>query len=620
MTTGGNGTLNLNGAIGGVTQLAFLTTGTSGATDIGASVRTVGDQTFNNATTLAAGVVLDSTAGKLVATAPVTATAGAVSLKGATGVDFQHAGNDFVSVAVTTGGNASLVDQNAIDLGASTIGGSLALTASGNVTGSGAIHVGGSTVINAGALGDIALANAGNDFGGPVSIVSGNAVALHDSNDLALDLSTFGTLTATAGGTLTLVGNVSASGAGDAIVLSAGRFVNNAGASALAAPNGRWLVWSSNSNPFAGATPDSRGGLAYDFKQYNATYGVTPPAQASGNGFLYALAPTITAGLTGAVNKVYDATTGATLLAGNFTASGGVDGDVIALAGTGAYDNPNVAGSPTKLVTASGIAATATSSVVEGSKPVYGYTLTSTTASANIGEITPATLTLSAVSDTKIYDATTISDGTATVSGLQGSDSVTGLSQSFLSKNVLGANGSTLAVNSGYVVNDGSGGNNYTVTTNTATGTITPASLVISANDANRPFGTPNPPFSATYAGLVAGETPASLSGSLGFATPATLASPAGSYPITPFGQTSGNYRITYLDGRLLVVGQPVVPPVNAGREFFDPQAVAATYTDQGPMLVDVPVLRYAAGQDDTSPGMQRSNIRIVGGGLNVGR
>ena len=44
-----------------------------------------------------------------------------------------------------------------------------------------------------------------------------------------------------------------------------------------------------------------------------------------------------------------------------------------------------------------------------------------------------------------------------------GGDTVTGLSQAFASKNVLGANGSTLAV-TGYTVNDGNGGNDYTVT------------------------------------------------------------------------------------------------------------------------------------------------------------
>ena len=130
---------------------------------------------------------------------------------------------------------------------------------------------------------------------------------------------------------MTLAGAVSAAAAGDAIVLSGSRFVNNAGASALSAPNGRWLVWSSNASPFAGATPDTRNGLAYDFKQYAATYGVTPVAQSTGNGFLYSLAPVITPVLTGTTSKVYDGNAVATLGAANYSAAGAVDGDSVTL-------------------------------------------------------------------------------------------------------------------------------------------------------------------------------------------------------------------------------------------------------------------------------------------------
>jgi hypothetical protein len=70
--------------------------------------------------------------------------------------------------------------------------------------------------------------------------------------------------------------------------------------------------------------------------------------------------------------------------------------------------------------------------------------------------------------------------------GLVGGDTLTGLTQSYTSKNVLGANGSTLQVNGGYTFNDSNGGNNYTVTTNTASGTITPASLTVSTSSVNR--------------------------------------------------------------------------------------------------------------------------------------
>jgi filamentous hemagglutinin family protein len=97
------------------------------------------------------------------------------------------------------------------------------------------------------------------------------------------------------------------------------------------------------------------------------------------------------------------------------------------------------------------------------------------------GTLTAAALTLAAVSDTRVYDATTNSAGVVKISGLFGTDSVTSLTQSFASRNVLGTNASTLTVGSGYVVSDGNGGNNYTVTRQTARGTITPAALTLAA-------------------------------------------------------------------------------------------------------------------------------------------
>ena len=56
----------------------------------------------------------------------------------------------------------------------------------------------------------------------------------------------------------------------------------------------------------------------------------------------------------------------------------------------------------------------------------------------------------------------------------------TGLIQAFTSKDVLSTNNSTLTITA-YTVNDGNGGADYTLTTHTATGTITPAALSINA-------------------------------------------------------------------------------------------------------------------------------------------
>jgi hypothetical protein len=114
------------------------------------------------------------------------------------------------------------------------------------------------------------------------------------------------------------------------------------------------------------------------------------------------------------------------------------------------------------------------------------YNLLNTTASTT-ADITKALLTINAVHDSRQYNGTTSSTGTPSVSGtLYGTDSVSPLSQAFLSKNVLGTNGSTLTPI--FTVNDGNGGNNYAVTVHTATGTITAAPLTINAVTDSRPY------------------------------------------------------------------------------------------------------------------------------------
>ncbi|HET8729877.1 MAG TPA: YDG domain-containing protein, partial [Moraxellaceae bacterium] len=182
------------------------------------------------------------------------------------------------------------------------------------------------------------------------------------------------------------------------------------------------------------------------------------------------------------------------------------------------------------------------------------YTIVTNTAA---GTITPATLTLNAATNTKVYDGNTSAAATVGVSGLQGADSVTGLTESYGSKNVLGTNGSTLSVDAGYTVNDGNVGGNYTIVTNTAAGTITPVPLTVTAIDATKPLGALLPSFVATTTGFVPGEGVSNLTGSLQFLTSATKASPAGTYVVTPAGVSDSNYDITFVDGTLTIQAVP---------------------------------------------------------------
>ena len=127
-------------------------------------------------------------------------------------------------------------------------------------------------------------------------------------------------------------GALTASGSGDAIVLSGQSFQNEAGAAALSANSGRWLVWSANEDPFDLSTGDTRDGLLYGFKQYNAIYGTTS-VEGSKNGFLYTLAPTLSSSLIDSASKTYDGLSNITTLTeANYGAiTGAVDGDTVTL-------------------------------------------------------------------------------------------------------------------------------------------------------------------------------------------------------------------------------------------------------------------------------------------------
>ncbi|MGS0758369.1 hypothetical protein ACVBEH_28890, partial [Roseateles sp. GG27B] len=74
--------------------------------------------------------------------------------------------------------------------------------------------------------------------------------------------------------TLDGASSISSSATGDAVVLAGStgnmsHFVNQAGSSGLQASQGRWLIYAADPQ---NATNFAPGSLAYDFKQYGASY------------------------------------------------------------------------------------------------------------------------------------------------------------------------------------------------------------------------------------------------------------------------------------------------------------------------------------------------------------
>ena len=200
------------------------------------------------------------------------------------------------------------------------------------------------------------------------------------------------------------------------------------------------------------------------------------------NGSLAINSAILTINLNG--TRVYDGTTN--LASSIFTLSGLVGGQTLNLSGTGTMSNANVGtNKPVSL---------GTLALGNGTGLASNYTLSGGTDQVTI---TPAPLTITAATNSRTYNGTTSSTATPTVSGLLGSDTASSLTEAFGSKNVLGTNGSTLNV-AGYTLNDGYGGANYSVSTVSATGTITPLAVMLTA-----------PSVSKTYDGLLTYTTSA---------------------------------------------------------------------------------------------------------------
>lgn len=147
--------------------------------------------------------------------------------------------------------------------------------------------------------------------------------------------------------------------------------------------------------------------------------------------------------------KVYDGTTGATVLIR--VVDGKIAGDDVTLIdGTATYDNRDVGDGKTVTLVGAELSG--------GDASNYDLTGVSTTTA----DITARPITVTAATDTKVYDNTTSSDGVPTVTEgeLVGGDDIDTITQTFDTKYV----GSGKTLTPAGVVNDGNGGLNYNVT------------------------------------------------------------------------------------------------------------------------------------------------------------
>ncbi len=549
------GATTLSGTVGNTLALTSLTTNAGGTTAInGGSVTTTGVQTYRDAVTLGAATNLTTTNSAITFSNSVNASGNALAMSTGSGnITATNASNNFASVAIGSANNVSLRDANAIVLGASDLTGNYNLQTAGAVTQTGAIEVGGATIINAGVANNVTLNNMANNFN-TVAITSGRDVNLVDSNALFLNTSSVRTMTAqTLSDNLTLLGNITATGTGSGTsinLVSAQNFLNPTNRNLTAGAGSRWLTYSTD------PTADTRGaGLisSSNFKQYNTGFPGT--ISGTGNGFVYTVAPIITVSLAGTATKVYDGNTSAPIGSLNIGQSGAIDGDIVNLStlSSATYGDKNA--NTGKTVTSNTLSIVG---ATNAGKPVFGYTLASPTASSNLGTVTQRAITVSAATDTKTYDGNTTSAGAPIVtSGSIVAGDTGAFNQAFDNKNA-GANKTLTATGN---VSDGNGGSNYAVTfAANNTGLIDQASLTITANSGqNKIFGSADPlPFTFTIggSGLFGGDT---LLGALDRAVGESV----GNYAINQGTLDAGsNYIISYI-GSTLSIFAPSGSPEN---------------------------------------------------------
>jgi filamentous hemagglutinin family protein len=330
-------------------------------------------------------------------------------------------------------------------------------------------------------------------------------------------------------------GTTSSTGTPTVIDLQAGDTMNGALTQTFASKN----VLGTNASTLVATGPytvaDGNGGNNYVVTVNTAPGTITP----------LALVGAITA-----ANKVYDGNVTATITSRSLATV--LAGDAVSyVGGTAVFGDKNVANG--KTVTGTGLSL--------GGADAGNYTVNTTaTTTANI---TPAPLTIQANNNTKVYGTTFTPASTAFTTPVAPIAGETVVSVTEVSP---AGSPATAAVPGPYPITPSAAAangaflpTNYTITYVNGALTVTPAPLVITANNASKPYGQTIalPGTAFTTAGLLNGNTV----GSVTEVSPGTVATApvAGSpYAITPSAATGGsfvatNYTISYVNGALTV-------------------------------------------------------------------
>ncbi|PHV47677.1 hypothetical protein CSQ91_22540 [Janthinobacterium sp. BJB301] len=275
-----------------------------------------------------------------------------------------------------------------------------------------------------------------------------------------------------------------------------------------------------------------------------------------------------------AANKVYDATTGATLTGtAKVTAMGD---DQLGVTGGNARFADKHAGTG-KTVTLDGF-------VLQGADAGNYELVQPGKVTADIGKASVVITGVTAAN--KVYDATTGATltGTAKVTAL-GSDElrVTGGTASFADKH---AGSAKTVIIDGYILQGADAANYTIVQPGNITADIAKASLLYTATATSLTGGRTPDGLSGKVSGLLGGDTLAdATSGTLAWTSPATASSPAGNYAISGSGLASNDYAFVQAEGNagaLTLTSASLPPPAQAAVVQLQAQ-VLGSFADTRP-------------------------------------
>ncbi|HET9836971.1 MAG TPA: MBG domain-containing protein [Candidatus Angelobacter sp.] len=120
--------------------------------------------------------------------------------------------------------------------------------------------------------------------------------------------------------------------------------------------------------------------------------------------------------------------------------------------------------------------------------------------------------------------------------------------------------------------------------------TVTPAALSVTADNASRLYGAPNPPFTGSIVGIKNGDNITAT-----YATAATQASPVGTYAIVPTlvdpDSKLGNYTVTSTNGVLTINPAPLTILANDATKILNAPNPSFTASYKGFVLGETPAV-----------------------------